>query len=97
MSASSSYDPNKLGWGAALITVVFTAALGFSAWTIHKNTYRHPRDPMNVQVYHDRDAGGHAAPAGGEHAPAAGGEHATPAAAPAAAPAGESAAAPAKH
>lgn len=87
MSASSQYDPNKLGWGAALLTCAFTAALGFSAWTIHKNTYRHPRDPMATQVYHDRDAGGHAAPAA-EHAPAA------PAAA-GAAPTTE--AAPAKH
>jgi hypothetical protein len=85
MSASSQYDPNKLGWGAALLTCAFTAALGFSAWTIHKNTYRHPRDPMNVQVYHDRDAAGHAAPAS-EHG----------AATPAASAAG-SEAAPAKH
>jgi hypothetical protein len=61
MSANSQYDPNKLGWGAAVITCVFTAALGFGAYTIHKNTYRHPRDPMNVQVYHERDAAKHEA------------------------------------
>ena len=64
----AAYDPNKQGWGAALITCVFTGALLFSAWTIHKNTYRHPRDPMNVQVYHDRDMA-----AEGSHAPAAAG------------------------
>lgn len=92
MSASQQYDPNKLGWGAALLTCAFTAALGFSAWTIHKNTYRHPRDPMNVQVYHDRDAAKHAAPAAEHGAAAPAAEH-TPAAAPAATPE----AAPAKH
>jgi hypothetical protein len=98
--SAQQYDPNKLGWGAALVTCAFTAALGFGAWTIHKNTYRHPRDPMAQQVYYERDqakhaaggehgaaAGDHAAPAG-EHAPAAG-EASHDAAAPAAAPAGE--------
>lgn len=78
MSANSQYDPNKLGWGAAVITCAFTAALGFTAYTIHKNTYRHPRDPMNVQVYHERDMakheGGEATHEGGEAK--AEGEHA---------------------
>ncbi|MFN5201713.1 MAG: hypothetical protein ACK5HM_07935, partial [Gemmatimonas sp.] len=84
--SAQQYDPNKLGWGAALVTCVFTAALGFGAWTIHKNTYRHPRDPMAQQVYYERDQAKHAA--GGDHGAAAdhggGGDHA-----PAAAPAGE--------
>jgi hypothetical protein len=84
--SAQQYDPNKLGWGAALVTGVFTAALGFGAWTIHKNTYRHPRDPMAQQVYYERDQAKHAA--GGDHSAAAdhggGGDHA-----PAAAPAGE--------
>ena len=84
--SAQQYDPNKLGWGAALVTCVFTAALGFGAWTIHKNTYRHPRDPMMQQVYYERDQAKHAA--GGDHGAAAdhggGGDHA-----PAAAPAGE--------
>lgn len=68
---SETYNPNKLGWGAALITCVFTGALLFTAWTIHKNTYRHPRDPMATQVYHERDAAksGHT-----ESAPAAAAE-----------------------
>lgn len=70
--SAQQYDPNKLGWGAALITCVFTAALGFGAYTIHNNTYRHPRDPMNQQVYYERDKGGHAPAA--EHEAAAG-EH----------------------
>ncbi|NCW45655.1 MAG: hypothetical protein EBV77_09375 [Gemmatimonadaceae bacterium] len=83
---AQQYDPNKLGWGAALITCIFTAALGFGAYTIHNNTYRHPRDPMNQQVYYERDQAKHAA--GGEHGAAAGeaGEHG---AAEAAAPTGE--------
>ena len=61
---SAAYNPNKLGWGAAALTCVMTATLAFTAYTIHKNTYRHPRDPMATQVYHERDAGG------GAHAPA---------------------------
>jgi hypothetical protein len=81
MSANTQYDPNKLGWGAAILTCAFTAALGFTAYTIHKNTYRHPRDPMNVQVFHAEDMakheGGEAKHEGGEakgeaeHAPSA--------------------------
>lgn len=66
---SAQYNPNKLGWGAAAATCILTAALGFTAYTIHKNTYRNPRDPMAVQVYHDRDA------AGGEHGAAKAEEH----------------------
>jgi len=65
---SASYDPNKQGWGAAVVTCVFTGALLFGAWTIHKNTYRHPRDPMAQQVYHERDAAKHAAAPAGDHA-----------------------------
>ena len=53
---SAEYNPNKLGWGAALLTCVMTAALGFTAYTIHNKTYRHPRDPMAQQVYHADDA-----------------------------------------
>jgi len=79
---SAGYDPNKLGWGAAIITCVLTAALGLTAYTIHNNTYRHPRDPMNVQVYHAQDMakaneGAHGEAQAAEHA--AGGEKAEPA------------------
>jgi hypothetical protein len=81
--SAQQYDPNKLGWGAALITCIFTAALGFGAYTIHNNTYRHPRDPMNQQVYYERDQAKHAA--GGEHGAAAGEHGAGEAHAPAAA------------
>ena len=52
---SAAYDPNRQGWGAALATCVLTAALGFTAYTIHKTTYRHPRDPMAQQVFHAED------------------------------------------
>lgn len=68
---SAAYNPNKLGWGAAALTVLMTATLAFTAYTIHKNTYLHPRDPMNRQVFRDRDAAGREhAPAGGEAKPA---------------------------
>lgn len=75
--SATQYDPNKLGWGAALVTCVLTAALGFGAYTIHNNTYRHPRDPMAKQVYYERDNAKHAG--GGEHAEA-GDSHAAEAA-----------------
>lgn len=100
---SGEYNPNKLGWGAAAVTVIGTLGLLFTAYSIHNKTYRHPRDPMMQQVYYERDA------AGGEHGKAASGEHVAPAsegaqagaaAAPATeAPAGASAAAkpPAGH
>jgi hypothetical protein len=60
---SVAYDPNKLGWPAAAVTTVATLGLLFTAYTIHKNTYRHPRDPMNFQVYHAEDNAKHSAPA----------------------------------
>lgn len=72
---SAEYNPNKLGWGAAAITCIVTAGLALSAYTIHKNTYRHPRDPMATQVYQQRDMeaataehGGAAAMPAAEHA-----------------------------
>ena len=71
--SAQQYDPNKLGWGAAIVTCVMTAALGFGAYTIHNNTYRHPRDPMMQQVYYEHDQAKHAA--AGEHGAAAGGDH----------------------
>ncbi len=68
---SVAYDPNKLGWPAAAVTTVATLGLLFTAYTIHKNTYRHPRDPMNFQVYHAEDNAKHAGAATHEAAPAA--------------------------
>lgn len=53
---SAPYNPNKHGWGFALVVSAMTAGLAFMAYTIHTNTYRHPRDPMAAQVYADRDA-----------------------------------------
>ncbi|MES2523643.1 MAG: hypothetical protein V4617_13140 [Gemmatimonadota bacterium] len=78
---SAEYNPNKLGWPAAAVTVVGTLGLLFAAYSIHDRTYRHPRDPMMQQVYHERDAAG-----GGHGAAAAAEEHAGKVA-----PAGESA------
>jgi len=78
---SVAYDPNKLGWPAAAVTVVGTLGLLFMAYTIHNKTYRHPRDPMNFQVYNAEDkakhstAGSHDAPAEGAAAPAAEAKH----------------------
>lgn len=82
--SAAQYDPNKLGWGAALVTCVLTAALGFGAYTIHNNTYRHPRDPMAKQVYFERDQAKHATAGHGDashgESPAEGHEAAAPAA-----------------
>lgn len=50
------YNPNTQGWGFALVVCVLTAGLMGTAYTIHKNTYRHPRDPMATQVYSERDS-----------------------------------------
>ncbi len=61
---SSEYNPNKLGWPAAAVTVVGTLGLLFTSYMVHTRTYRHPRDPMATQVYHERDA---AAEGHGEH------------------------------
>lgn len=77
---SAAYDPNRQGWGAALATCVLTAALGFTAYTIHKNTYRHPRDPMTQQVYHAEDlakASEHGGADGAEKAEGAKGDAST--------------------
>ena len=69
---SAPYDPNKQGWGAALITCVLTAGLALTAYTIHNNTYRQPRDPMMTQVFHaqDQSAGEHGEAKGEEKAEA---------------------------
>lgn len=82
---SVAYDPNKQGWAAAAVTTVATLGLLFTAYTIHKNTYRHPRDPMNFQVYHAEDNAKHSTAeshgeAKHEAAPAAEGAAAAPAA-----------------
>ena len=52
---SSNYNPNMHGWGFAAVICLITAGLFFTARTIHTRTYRHPRDPMNQQVYRERD------------------------------------------
>ena len=72
----SSYNPNKQGWGFAAVVCIITAALFFTAKTIHARTYMNPRSPMYEQVYHDRDVKKNEAKAG-EHN-AAGAEHAAP-------------------
>ncbi len=59
---SAAYDPNKQGWGFASVVVLLTGGLLFTAYSIHERTYIHPRDPMAVQVYNQRDAAGGAEP-----------------------------------
>lgn len=88
---SAEYNPNKLGWPAAAVTVVGTLGLLFMAYSIHERTYRHPRDPMMQQVYHERDVAG-----GAEHGAAGGAESGKVAPAGEAAPAGVAPAAGAK-
>ena len=39
----------KGGWGAALLTVIATAAVFLSAFAIHRATYREPTDVMMRQ------------------------------------------------
>lgn len=36
------------GWGVALFIVALAAALATAAYTIHKATYKSPRDPTNI-------------------------------------------------
>jgi hypothetical protein len=36
------------GWGNAAFIVILAAALAFSAYTIHKKTFKPFRDPTNV-------------------------------------------------
>ncbi|MEP6780121.1 MAG: hypothetical protein ABJC26_09550 [Gemmatimonadaceae bacterium] len=79
---SGNYNPNKHGWGFAAVVCLIAAGLFFTARTIHQRTYRHPRDPMNEQVYRQRDieknraaSADHAAPAAASSAA----EHAAPA------------------
>jgi hypothetical protein len=80
----SAYNPNKQGWGFAAVVCLITAGLFFTAKTIHARTYRHPRDPMTQQVYHDRDlAKEHEAKAGEHDAAMPGMDHSAPVGAPA--------------
>lgn len=40
------------GWGVALFIVALSAALYFTAYSIHKATYKNPRDPTDVPAAH---------------------------------------------
>jgi hypothetical protein len=37
---------NAQGWGAAALTVVFTAALAITAYVIHERTFQSPREQL---------------------------------------------------
>ena len=72
----------KGGWGAAILTTAAAVGAFLTAFYIHTQTYRHPRDVMmqarGVAAEHGAAGGEHGA-AGAEHGaaatPAAGGEH----------------------
>jgi len=55
----AGYTPARTnqGWGIALLVVLLAVTCWVGAWTIHRNTYREPTDPL--------------APAGSGHEPAA--------------------------
>lgn len=40
--------PGQQGWGFAAFICILTAALYFSAYMIHKATYKRPTDPTNI-------------------------------------------------
>ena len=44
----AGYTPARTnqGWGIALLVVLLAVALWITAWTIHRNTYRAPTDPL---------------------------------------------------
>jgi hypothetical protein len=49
MASQSSETPvrnNAQGWGAAAVTVIFTAALAIMAYIIHERTYQSPREQL---------------------------------------------------
>ncbi len=90
MATTPVLPPNKHipykkgGWGAAILTTAAAAGAFLTAWYIHNQTYRHPRDIMMRETF-ELTAGPTAsgryvkAPDG----PAAAGGHAAPAGAPA--------------
>ena len=40
--------PGPRGWGGATFIVLLVVALVFSAWSIHKATFKPPTDPTNL-------------------------------------------------
>ena len=68
----------KGGWGAAILTTAAVAAFLTAFW-IHTQTYRHPRDVMMRQRGGEQMEAGaqaeHGAAAGAEHGAEHGGEH----------------------
>ena len=49
----------KGGWGAAILTTAAAVGAFLTAWYIHEQTYRNPRDPMMRQVYEDTSSSPH--------------------------------------
>ncbi len=42
MAANNTQDPNKLGWGFAMVIIVLAIAANVTAFSIHKATYLKP-------------------------------------------------------
>ena len=38
------------GWGVAAFILILAGLCAFGAWTIHKNTYKSPRDPTYINM-----------------------------------------------
>ena len=58
----TSLPYKKEGWLPAILTIIEAIAFPATAYYIHTQTYRHPTDIMNRQVYADPStpaAGGH--------------------------------------
>jgi hypothetical protein len=67
---------NSQGWGVAALVTLLALVCALTAWYIHNETYRSPRDPMFRQRGNATPTGGttehgSAARAGEGHAPAA--------------------------
>jgi hypothetical protein len=61
----------KGGWGAAILTTAAAVGAFLTAYYIHTQTYRHPRDVMMREVYEQPAAGeGRHQTAGGPATPA---------------------------
>lgn len=50
--STSSYDPNKLGWGFAAVIIVLAVVANVAAYSIHKATYQKPDKPAAEAAAH---------------------------------------------
>ena len=64
----------KGGWGAAILTLAATATAFLTAWYIHTQTYKHPRD-LNMREVYERPGNAHEAAQGTPAAAPPQGQH----------------------